>query len=217
MADVFGLSQKVEVEVQPGRFDVRGALNDLPWLDQVTSGSGREGFGALGLKVTLRQAGAKVTGTFNDGAPVVLTNRFGKGAAVYVATCPALSYAKDAHFVPGGLEEKWPARQRLFINTAARASGAPRLVELSHPVVEAGVFESAQGAALVLANFTYQRISRLGMGLPVQRPPRTVRSLERGPLEFTLEPAPSDIATEGYGSMVRCAVELGWSDVVLFE
>ncbi|MGO8927007.1 MAG: hypothetical protein ACLQU3_08985 [Limisphaerales bacterium] len=217
LADVFGLSPQVGAEVQAGRFDLRGALNDLPWLDQVTLASGRDVFGALGLKVTLNQAGAKVIGTFHDGTPAVLTNRFGKGAAVYAATCPALSYAKDAHFVPGGLEEKWPARQRRFINTAARASGAPRLVELSQPVVEAGVFESPQGAALVLANFTYQRISRLGIGLPVSRPPRTVRSLEQGPLEFTLEPAPANVATEGYGSVVRCAVELGWNDVVLFE
>lgn len=67
--------------------------------------------------------------------------------------------------------EKWPACRRWFINTAARASGAPRLVELSPPVVEAGVFESPEGAALVLANFTYQRISRLGIGLPVKRAP----------------------------------------------
>jgi len=167
--------------------------------------------------VKVSQAKAKVTGTFNDGTPAVLTNRCGKGAAVYAATCPALSYARDAHFVLDGLEEKWPARQRRFINTAARASGAPRLVELSHPVVESGVFESPQGAVLVLANFTYQRISRLGIGLPVKKAPQKVRSLEKGPLEFTIETAPPNVAAEGYGSVVRCAVELGGNDVVLFE
>jgi len=217
LADVFGLSPRVEAQVQPGRFDLRGALNDLPWLDQVTLAPQREAFGALGLKVKVSQAAAKVTGTFNDGTPAVLTNRCGKGAAVYAATCPALSYARDAHFVLDGLEEKWPARQRRFINTAARASGAPRLVELSHPVVESGVFESPQGAVLVLANFTYQRISRLGIGLPVKKAPQKVRSLEKGPLEFTIETAPPNVAAEGYGSVVRCAVELGGNDVVLFE
>jgi hypothetical protein len=217
LADVFGFSPRVAVEVQSGRFDLRGALNALPWLDQVTLASDREGFGALGLKVKVSQTMAKVTGTFKDDTPAVLTNRFGKGAAVYAATCPALSYAKDARFVPGGLEEKWPVRQRRFINAAASASGAPRLVELSHPVVESGVFESPQGAALVLANFTYQRISRLGIGLPVKKAPQRVRSLEKGPLEFTIEAAPSNVAAEGYESVVRCAVELGLNDVLLFE
>ncbi|MGA2863987.1 MAG: hypothetical protein ABSF95_05820 [Verrucomicrobiota bacterium] len=119
--------------------------------------------------------------------------------------------------------EKWPARRRWFINTVARASGAPRLVELSHPVVEAGVFESPEGAALLLANFTYQRISRLGIGLPVKRAPQKVRSLEKGPLEFTLEPAPPIICwpsgfrqTQGacsaaLSSVACCSRSVTWS------
>jgi hypothetical protein len=84
-------------------------------------------------------------------------------------------------------------------------------------LAEGLVADSGQGAALVLANFSYQRISRLSIGLPVKRAPRTVRSLEKGPLEFTLEPAPANVAADGYRSVVRCAVELGWNDVVLFE
>ncbi len=82
LADVFGLSPQLAIEVQSGRFDLRGRLNDLPWLDQVRLPSDWEGFGALGLRVKVSQTMAKVTGTFNDGTPAVLTNRFGKGAQV---------------------------------------------------------------------------------------------------------------------------------------
>src|SRR6185436_5193350 len=125
----------------------------------------------------------KVTGTFWDGTAAVITNLFGQGTSVYVATCPALSYAKDAGFVADELKEKWPIIKRRFINAVARNCGAPRVVELSEPVVEAGVFESSSGAALVLANFTYKRIPRLEMGFPAPRSPKRVRSLERGNLK----------------------------------
>ena len=119
--------------------------------------------------------------------------------------------------MPAELKEKWPAKQRQLINWIARASGAPRLVELSHPVVEAGVFESAEGAALVLANFTYEPIAQLEIGLPVKRAPKGVRSLETGPLQFTVERAPRQLAARGYPQVVRCTEALGLNDVVLFE
>ena len=217
LADVFGIAPRVGVEVQPGRFDLRGALNDLKWLDQVGFGSGNEAFGALGLKVRLTPTTATVTGTFTDAAPAVLTNRFGKGVAVCAATCPAVSYAKDARFVPAELKEKWPAAQRRFINAVARGSGTPRVVELSHPVVEAGVFESSSGVALVLANFTYEPISRLEIRLPVKRTPKQVRSLEKGPLKFAIKRASPSLAGQGYPRVVVCTVGLGLNDVLLFE
>ena len=217
LTDVFGVTPPLAVEAQLGRFDLRGALNELKWLDQVQVASTHETFGALGLKVKVTAAHAKVAATFADGAPAALTNRFGRGIAFYVATCPGVSYAKDAHFVPAELKEKWPARQRQLINWIARASGAPRLVELSHPVVEAGVFESAEGAALVLANFTYEPIAQLEIGLPVKRAPKGVRSLETGPLQFTVERAPRQLAARGYPQVVRCTEALGLNDVVLFE
>ena len=115
------------------------------------------------------------------------------------------------------LKEKWPATQRRFINAIARASGAPRLVELSHSVVEAGVFEANAGCALVLANFTYAPISRLEIGLPVKKRPKQVRSLEKGLLEFKTEGAPSNLARQGYKQVIHCAVELGLDDILLFE
>jgi hypothetical protein len=108
--------------------------------------------------VAVSLADGKVMGTFAGGSPAVVSNRFGKGTALFVATAPALSYAKDARFVPDKLAEKWLATQRTFINSASVSSGAPRLVELSEAVVEAGVFDAPAGTALVLANFAYEPI-----------------------------------------------------------
>jgi len=88
---------------------------------------------------------------------------------------------------------------------------------LSHPVVEAGVFESPDGAALVLANFTYDPIPRLEIGLPVKQVPKRVRSLEKGALSFKTERSPRAVAAQGYPRMVRCTVPLGLNDVLLFE
>lgn len=217
LSDVFGISPQAEVEVQTGRFDLRGALNDLPWLDHVRLGSADESFGALGVKVKAVPTSAKAIGAFADTSPAVVTNHFGKGAAIWASTCPALSYAKDAHFVPTELKEKWPALQRRFINAVARASGAPRLVELSHPLVEAGVFDSPAGAALVLANFTYTPIKRLEIRLPVKKTPQHVRSLEKGPLKFTIERPSSALKEQGYRGVACCALELGLNDMVLVE
>ncbi|MBN2507738.1 MAG: hypothetical protein JXQ71_13700 [Verrucomicrobia bacterium] len=217
LADVFGLQPEIQTSVQPGRFDVRGALNNLAWLDHVRLSPDNAGFGALGVKVTFQSAAASVTGTFADGSPAVATHRYGRGAAWYVGTCPAVSYAKDARFVPAELKERWPAAQRRFINAVAHRSGAARLVELSHPVVEAGVFEAPGGSALVLANFTYRPIPRLEIALPVRQPPARVGSLEKGPLPFETAPAPARLADEGWRHVVRCAVELGLNDIVLFE
>jgi len=216
LADVFGLAPGIQVEVQSGRFDQRGGLNALPWLDQIHLATGA-GFGALGLKTRVTATSARVLGKFTDGAPAVLANRFGKGAATYVASCPGVSYAKDARFVVSELKERWPQPQRQFINTTARVSGAPRLVELSHPVVEAGVFDSPAGTALVLANFTYEPIPHLEVRLPMKRLPRQVRSLEKGVLKFTSERAARRLASEGYEQIVHCSVALGLNDIVLLE
>jgi hypothetical protein len=217
LADVFGIATQVSVRVQSGRFDLRGALNDLEWLDQIRFESEQAGFGALGLKVAIEVASGCAAARFADGSAAVVTNRFGRGGAVYAATCPGVSYAKDARFVRGDLKEKWPAAQRDFINATARSSGAPKLVTLSHPVVEAGVFDAEAGSALVLANFTYEPIANLAIRLPLKRPPGKVRSMEKGELAFAVEKAPAELRAEGYRHVAVCDVGLGLSDILLLE
>ena len=174
-------------------------------------------FGVLGAKVTFKPAGGQVIGTFNDGSPAAVANKLGRGQAVYVGACPAISYIKDAKFVPAELKERWPAAQRRFINSAARRRGVPRLVELSHPVVEAGVYDAPEGTALVLANFTYEPIKKLEVRLCVARPPGNVRSVERGPLRFTTEPAAAGNHSPGYPRRVTFTLNLGLNDIVIVD
>jgi len=221
LSDVFGIQPRIRAAVQPGRYHIRGALNDLKPLDTVRCEP--QAFDAVGLKVAFTPTTATVAGTFADGSPAVAVNRFGKGSATYVGTCPGISYARDARFVPRELKEKWPAAQRAFINRAARESGAPRLVELSHPVVEAGVFDASPETAspavtaLVLANFTYEPIPSLRICLRVKRPIQSVRSVSKGPLPFTRAEPGADEARAGYKAVVQCEVSLGLNDIILFE
>lgn len=216
LAGVFGLKPGPEITVQKGRYDVRGALNGIPWLDSVALNDGQS-FGAIGLKASVSPAGAKVTGTFKDGTPAVLQHGFGKGKSLYVATCPAVSYAKDAKFVPAALKEKWPAAQREFINSLARGSGVPRLVELSHPVVEAGIFEADTGTALILANFQYDPIPELTVAIPLRKAPKKVTSMENGNLPFTLGPSNGKQSAAGFTTIAKFKLPLGWNDIVTLE
>ena len=57
-----------------------------------------------------------------------------------------IAYIKEAKFVPAELKEKWPLSGRRLINSMARR-GAARLVELSHPVVEAGVYSNRRDSS----------------------------------------------------------------------
>ncbi len=226
LARVFGIRPDVRVEVQPGDYHVRGAMNALPYVDEVRAGpAGPAGrgdagavFGVVGAKVALVPDGATVVGRFKDGSPAVVENAFGKGRAEYVGACPGISYVKEARFVPAELKEKWPEGLRAFIARAAERRGVPRLVELSHPVVEAGVYDADAGTALVLANFTYEPIRGLRAKVRLPRECRAVRSVEKGPLEFAATKAAADGAGAAAGTHeVTVTLDLGLTDIVLFE
>jgi hypothetical protein len=226
LAAVFGLKPGMETQRQSGRFDLRGALNDLPWLDEISPAPTAEPngpkFGVLGLKIKISPTpGAKVTGVYKDGSPAVIEHGFGKGKSIYAATCPAVSYAKDAKFVPDKLQEKWPATQRGFINKLAKQSGALKVAELSHPVVEAGIFEheslSGTGIALILANFHYDPIPGLKVAVPLRKPPTKVVSMEKGKLEFQTSEPTSVQKAAGFTTVARFALPLGWNDIVVLE
>jgi len=173
LAKALGVEPGAQAATQGGNFRVRGHLNEIPHLDQIRFGAepAKElgpGFGVIGLKTDVQAAEGSVIGQFGDGSPAVIAHRCGKGRALYVAATPGISYIKDARFVAAELKESWPAAHRQFINATARGAGALPQVELSHSVVEAGVYEGPQGVALVLANFTYEKIEKLDVKLPVR-------------------------------------------------
>ena len=222
LSKVFGIKPQIETTVQPGNYHIRGALNGMPYLDEIQVKRGdaadaRVAFGVIGAKVCFRPSGAIVTGTFRDGSPAVVENAFGKGRSLYVGACPAISYAKDAKFVPSELKEKWPHGQRGFITSLAEQRRVPRPVELSHPVVEVGVYDSEAGTAIVLANFTYEPIQDLKLTVQVPKRRRTVRSVERGPLPFTVAEAGKAASSAGYPDKVTFTLDLGLNDIIMIE
>ena len=223
LAKAFGIAAGVQTETQDGEYRVRGRLNSIEYSDTIHAdeaelvGPASE-FGAIGATVRFTPATARIAGTFADEKrPAIATNALGKGKSVYIATCPGVSYLKDAKFVPNALKEHYPAAQRRLINALARARGAAPLVELSHPVVEAGVYDAPAGTAVVLANFTYEPIADLRVRLPVAREVKTVRSVEDGPLRFAVEEAPEVFRKAGFGSLVVFKTRLGLNDIILAE
>jgi hypothetical protein len=219
LAGAFGIAPSVKTAVQPGQYHIRGALNGLPYLDEITgkpdaTGHEPRDVGVIGTKVEFQATTGKVRATFRDGSPAVVENVVGQGQTLYVGGCPGVAYIKEANFVPDALKERWPAGVRSFLNRWARQSGAAPLVQLSHPVVEAGAYDAPSGIALVLANFTYEPIGDLSIRLAVPRAVQRVRSLEHGPLEFSLGPAAGQTK---HPHVVSCRLPLGLTDIVLFE
>ena len=91
------------------------------------------------------------------------------------------------------------------------------MVELSHPVVEAGVYDAPKGTALILANFTYEPITDLTVRLPVVRMVKRVRSVENGDLKFSVEAPPEALRGEGLGHIAAFETKLGLNDIILLE
>ena len=102
----------------------------------------------LGVRISFTPTTGQVIGRFRQSAPAAVVHEFGSGKAVYIGACPGLSYLKDAGFVPKDLKERYPLAQRRIVTGLASARGVARLAELSHPVVEAGVYDAPGGTVL---------------------------------------------------------------------
>jgi hypothetical protein len=220
LSEAFGIAPEVKTSAQPGAYHIRGALNGISYLDTIqvaANGPGGAGtLGVIGMKAQLKPATrAEVVGSFKDGQPAIVQNVCGKGKALYVGACPAIAYGKEANFVPTMLAERWTEKPRAFINALAKP--ALRWVELSRPVVEAGLFDAATGSALILGNFTYEPIPRLNVRVLLPKPCAAVRSMEKGPLQFKKEsPRPAE-EKAGYPVAITFELPLDLNDIVLFE
>jgi hypothetical protein len=222
LARAFGIEPGIQVDVHAGEYRVRGSLNAMEYFDRVRMDpspllSEPATFGALGVQTTFRLTTGRVVGRFKENIPAAVLNELGRGKAVYLGACPGLSYLKDARFVPTQLKEEYPSMQRRIVTGLAEARGVNRLVELSQPVVEAGIYDAPAGTALVLANFTYRPIEALTVRIPLARPARTVRSVERGPLLFRDEPASPTLRGEGYSAVAVFTTRLDLNDLILLE
>ena len=222
LAQIFGIQAKPKATTQSGNYRTRGHLNKIPHLDQIRFHSDAlipsTGFSVIGLKVVAHAKGGDIVGQFQDGSAAVVSNTFGKGRSIFVATTPGISYIKDAKFAARELTEKWPAAHRNFINHLADQSSANRALLLSHPVVEAGVYEAPKGVAVVLANFTYEPVERLEVILPVRQPVRLVRlASSMIPVEFKVISASKRFKADGYVKAIQFTIKLGLDEIVLME
>lgn len=219
-----GVKAGAEATVQEGVYRVRAQLNAIPHLNRITfqgepATNLGPGFGVIGIKIDVQPVGGKVIGRFDEGAPAVVIHHFGEGRSTCVATTPGISYIKDAKFVASDLKEQWPTEHRQFINSAARAAGVLPQVELSHPVVEAGVFEGPEGVALVLANFTYEKIEKLTVRLPVRAPVSRIHAADdpETPIPFWSSPSTRQQQDGGFTGTVRFEIPLGLDQIVLLQ
>ena len=79
-------------------------------------------------------------------------------------------------------------------------------VRLSEPVVECGLYESKNAAALVFGNFTYSPIKELAVDCEVGFPVSKVSSAEEGNLVFSQE-----------SGRLQFTIPLGISEIVRVE
>lgn len=223
LSDTLGIQPNATATTQAGTYRIRGHLNRIPHLDriefEVPQQGAESGFGVIGLKTDATPDGGKVVARFDDGSPAVISHTFGKGKTLNVATTVGISYIKDANFVPAELKEDWPAQHREFINSLARSAGAMPQVELSQPVVEAGVYEGPNGIAIVLANFTYQKIPELEIKLPIRSEVSQIQTADNleNAIPFSIEPAAETQKREGYSQVVKFNISLGLDQIVLIR
>jgi hypothetical protein len=214
LAGTFGLQPKISIERQRGEYRVRGRLNELPPLDRMKLAEAE--LGVIALQATVQPSSGEVKAKFAaNRQPALVENRLGKGRAAYFASALGASYIKEARFVPDQLAERWPLSYRAALTRYAAEAGAAPLVNLSHPVVEAGIYDAPTGTALILANFTYEPIKSLTVELPTRGPIKEIQSLEHGKLPFQSQPAPAPWRDEGFTQVQRFTLPLGNDDVVL--
>jgi hypothetical protein len=216
LAETFGIEPPVTADCQKGEYRVRGKLNDIPARDNFEIDHGA--IGVVGVRAAVQSKRGETRARFkSDGKPAIVENRIGKGRAIYFALTPGIGYVKDAKFVSDSLAEHWPANERRLITQFAQEAGAARLVKLSEPVVEAGIFEAPTGCALVFANFTYKPVDSLQVEVPTPREVKSVRSLSEGELKFTTMAAPPNWQEDGFQYVQKFDLRLGDDDLIVLE
>lgn len=220
LAEVFGIKPNPDVSVQTGRWHIRGALNEITYLDTISIIPERKDtfvkqlninaqVGAIGIKTFFKPHTGKVFATFNDGSPAAIRNSYGKGKAEFTASCPAIAYGKEAKFVPNDLKEKWKPEIRKWVIGNIETK-APKQIEISKDVIEVGVYDSVMGTAIVLANFTYEPIENLKIIIDVPRKPHRVFSCEKGEIKFR-----SSMTNKL--CRLNFSLPLGINDIILIE
>jgi hypothetical protein len=121
----------------------------------------------------LQPSGSDVStiGTFSTGAVAITSHRYGDGTAIAYGFFPGWQYW-ISKFLENPIFDnpyhlpQWGKVERDMIVAPVRLAHPPRLVELSHEVVEACWLESSAGIAIVLLNWTGVPIPALTITVP---------------------------------------------------
>jgi len=209
LAEVYGVVEQ-SLEKRNTLLMTKQHLPRLSPLDTVTfrfPGERRtRTFPALAFRQRLRLASARgpadaspppsVWGTFADGSPAVVFNRYGRGTALLVATFPGAAYVRPAiplrpwdrspspgamcHFLPTDFDR---AVHRLLLYPVGLA-GVQGDVVTSDPLVEACLLEGKAGTAVVLVNYRPRPCPRLRVTIRQPRPFHRVESARQGRLAY---------------------------------
>jgi hypothetical protein len=138
---------------------------------------------------------------FEDGQTAGIRLKYGQGMVHAGDFLPGLAYSP---FQVGQttLDEVWPEAPRSLLSLPlARLN---RVVALSEPVVEASLLTGPEGSALVLVNYTYQRIPALKILLASPPPFRRAVSTEGLPVQVRLTKSGAELD-----------LPLEWTDILL--
>ena len=169
---------------------------------------------AIAWKQTLVPGDGKVLGCYSDGKPAVVEKVHGNGRAVLFGFFPGMAYLKSGLPLRPVERSGTDAAFNHFLPTAMDAALRARLVddflppdflrpvECSEPLVETTCIDTPAGGRLAvpLVNYTGQPIAALRVRIPGLANLKSVKSVERGPLQVeshdgaTILTLPLDVA-----------------------
>jgi hypothetical protein len=161
------------------------------------------------LRTDLTGPTANILARFDDGASAIAELPHGSGKVIALGFLPMLAYGQLAGFKLRTLEEKWPEEPRRLAALPLAAARVTPIAHASVPVVEASLLQGPAGAALVLANYTYEPIGSLSIDVKVagKTAPKAVSAVGarvhvrkiRGGLRVTLPLDCTDVVLLGRG------------------
>jgi hypothetical protein len=176
-------------------------------LKPVAKGRGNRGeFAAVGVRGRIKKRAGKALAIFQDGAPAVLQTAVGTGSVVHFAWLPGLSYWNSSTTTTDKLPTGFSPAIRNWIVSPTSAHKERFPVEVSVPLIEAPLLESAKGAAVTLLNWTGKPVEKLTVAVQLSFAPASVQSVRKGELPF-----------ERITGGVRFALDLGSADIVLLR
>lgn len=161
---------------------------------------------AIGVRLDL-EAKLESFAKFKDGKNAAAIVSYGKGRIVAVGFMPMLAYGKSANFQPTTLEEKWQPEPRLIIEKALELAKVDPIIKTNVPVVETSLLEGVNGAAIVLANYTYQPINLLQIDVKIKQPIKTATSVEGKTVKILKQ-------TNG---RITLELPLEWTDIIILK